>query len=277
MPSRRAAKMKQKSGRYTSMRETSLLWDAQNEVIYIGSTSEKNNDICLDLLYRSFEVKLGRITSSNLVSTFAEEEQRKEALNEVTPSVFAPNQTETMVTWWNGMNDNYDFLGNEFLLWLWWNWETKSDTIQLSDGSTVTGMFARSLSLDCPQGEFGKETISSESPVALPEAALAIRLGKLPRKTGLTLVRNGEQFDFTLQAETFSVSSAKITAINLDPGNKPDAEDRIASLREIGETLDLLFYAFCERRIGKPWKEERKKIAHWLRHDAPATSNRSAA
>ena len=60
---------------------------------------------------------------------------------------------------------------------------------QLSDGSEVTGMFARTLALECPQGESGKGTITAEDPTQLPEAAQAIRSGKLPRKAGLILVR----------------------------------------------------------------------------------------
>ena len=61
-----------------------------------------------------------------------------------------------------------------------------------------------------PAGRVGQETITSEAPSRLPEAAKAIRSGKLPRKSGMTLVRHGEQYDLVLQPETFSVSGAKI-------------------------------------------------------------------
>ena len=47
----------------------------------------------------------------------------------------------------------------------------------------------------------------------VPEAALAIQSGKLPRKAGLTLVRGAEQYDLTLQAETFAISGAKISQL----------------------------------------------------------------
>ncbi len=53
-----------------------------------------------------------------------------------------------------------------------------------NDEFEVCGMFARSLSLDCPFGESGKETISAESPISLPVAAVTVRSGKLPRKAG---------------------------------------------------------------------------------------------
>ena len=135
-----------------------------------------------------------------------------------------------MIQWWNGQSDNFDFLGNEFLLWLWWRWETQTDTIKLPDGSEVAGMFARSLSVQCPLGESGKGTISAEGPTSLPEAVQAIRSGKLPRKAGLTLVRFGEQYDLTLQAETFSVSGAKVR-IEEKVDGRGIMEDRVDGLR----------------------------------------------
>src|SRR5690606_19161135 len=110
----------------------------------------------------------------------------------------------------------------------------------------VAAMFTGTLSLECPHGESGKETISAESPVRLPEARQAIRSGKLPRKAGLTLVRHSEQYEFVLQAETFAVSGAKVIPADEQARGRAAAEERIDSLRQFGETITLLFQAFCE-------------------------------
>jgi hypothetical protein len=263
-------------GNYLRMSETSVLWDAATETVYLGGTSEKANDNCLEILNRAFGLEFSKVTSGSLAVTYAEggDSDLTASLYNTSATAFHPEGSNNVV-WWNGMNDNYDYLGNEFLLWLWWTWQSKSDTIKLSDGSEVSGMFARSLSLDCPIGEHGKESISAESPVALPEAILAIGMGKLPRKAGLTLVREDQQFDFTLQAETFSIGSAKISQIGNDDAIR-DSIDRIESIRQLSETLDLLFEAFCEKRIGKKWNAEQKKITDWLRSDQPRPKKRAA-
>ena len=264
-------------GNYLRMNEVSVLWDAPTETVYLGSTSEKANDNCLELLNRAFGLEFSKVTSGSLALELIEGADNADLLASIYNAVataFHPEGSNSVV-WWNGMNDNYDYLGNEFLLWLWWHWQTKSDTIKLSDGSEVSGMFARSLSLDCPIGEHGKESISADSPVALPEAILAIGMGKLPRKAGLTLVREDQQFDFALQAETFSIGSAKISQIGNDDAIR-DAIDRIESIRQLSETLDLLFEAFCEKRIGKKWNAEQKKITDWLRSDQPKLKKRAA-
>ena len=264
-------------GNYLRMNEVSVLWDAPTETVYLGSTSEKANDNCLALLNRAFGLEFSKVTSGSLALELIEGADNADLLASIYNAVataFHPEGSNSVV-WWNGMNDNYDYLGNEFLLWLWWHWQTKSDTIKLSDDSEVSGMFARSLSLDCPIGEHGKESISADSPVALPEAILAIGMGKLPRKAGLTLVREDQQFDFTLQAETFSIGSAKISQIGNDDAIR-DAIDRIESIRQLSETLDLLFEAFCEKRIGKKWNAEQKKITDWLRSDQSESKKRAA-
>ena len=95
------------------------------------------------------------------------------------PSVFVPGQTHQIA--WVPDETNRDFLGNEFLLWLWFYLENVSDAVPLSDGSEVTLMVSRSLVLECPRGQTGKETISSDGPTRLPEALRAVQSGKLPR------------------------------------------------------------------------------------------------
>ena len=199
-----------RSGRFRRMQQFPVLWDARQGILYFGGSSAAAGEQCCDLCSQAFEFELGRLTAGRRAQEWAAEAKRRKALEEATPSALRPGDARAEIAWWNGESGNFDFLGNEFLLWLWWRWETQSDTIALPDDSEVTGMFARTLSLQCPRDESGKETITAESPVRLPEAAQAIRTGKLPRKAGLILVRHGEQYELTLQAETFTISGAKI-------------------------------------------------------------------
>ena len=255
------------TGKFRRMQQFPVLWDARNNILYFGGSSATAIEQCRDLLSRAFDLELERFASGKRAEEWAAEAKRRKAMDEISPSLFFPNEPRAEIAWWNQEPDNFDYLGNEFLLWLWWRWETQSDTIELPDGSEVTGMLARTLSLQCPRGESGKETITSEAPSRLPEAAKAIRSGKLPRKSGMTLVRHGEQYDLVLQPETFSVSGAKIQTEEASEG-RGILEDRIESVRRLNETADLLFRSFCERRIGKHWSAELDQIRRWLKTDA---------
>ena len=262
-------------GNFKKLSEVSVLWDAVSDTIFLGGTSEKTNDTVLGLMERAFGIEVSKVTCGKLATEIADELDLNAGLYSVSPAPFGAEATGNVV-WWNGMGDNYDYLGNEFLLWLWWHWETNSNVIALADGSEVSGMFARSLSLDCPEGEHGKDTISSESPVALPEAALAVKMGKLPRKAGLTLVRNELKFDFALQSEMFSVGSAKIGSADESATTSHDLVDRVSNVRELADTVDYLFQVFCETRLGKPWDAELKKIQKWLGSETPSRRQKAA-
>lgn len=255
-----------RSGQYIKMQQFPILWDSRNALLYFGGGSSKASEVGKELLEKAFKLDLSRITASRLAIEWAAEARRRKALNDTAPSRFLGNASAPpMIQWWNGQSDNYDFLGNELLMWLWWAWENESDTIELPDGSEVTGMFARTLSIECPLGESGKGIISSEAPTSLPEARQAIRTGKLPRKAGLTLVRHGQQYELALQPESFVVSGAKIRIEEKVEG-RGQIEERIDGLRGLQETLDLLFQAFCTVRIGNDWPNELRKIRKWLRN-----------
>ena len=264
-----------RGGRFLRMQQFPLLWDARHGILYFGAASSTAADLCCDLFSQSFGLELVPMTASRRARNWATEAKRRKTLDQTIPSIFHTNNTTAEISWWNQQEGNWDFLGNEFLLWLWWRWETVSDTITLADQSEVTGRFARTLSLQCPRDESGKETITAEGPTALPEAVQAIRSGKLPRKAGMTIVHHGEQYDLTIQPERFIINGAKIHVEDTSQG-RGVPEDRIESVRSLHETIDLLFRAFCELRVGRNWSGELEQIGRWLKSDAARRKNPAA-
>ena len=89
------------------------------------------------------------------------------------------------------------------------------------------------------------------------------------------LVRHGEQYDLTIRPETFMVSGAKIHVDDTSEGRGVLA-DRIESVRSLHETVDLLFRAFCEQRVGKNWNGELEQIGRWLKSDSARRKNPAA-
>ncbi|TWU48765.1 hypothetical protein Poly51_46680 [Rubripirellula tenax] len=260
------------SGKYRRMQQFPLLWDYANGLLYFGGSVGNSSAYCTDLLERTFEIELRRLGAGVIAQDWAVEADRYAEIDGLSPISFLDGETTGGHVWANEHSNAPDFLGNEFLMWLWWTLENESDTITLADETEVTLMLAKTLSLECPMGESGKETISSEAPVKLPEAMQAVRSGKLPRKSGMTLVRDGRTFDLTLQAETFGISGAKI---HLDEDEEFDDEDRIDAIRTLGETVDGLFHVFCDRRSSDAWIKDIKKITKWL--NVSDRSNQKAA
>jgi hypothetical protein len=254
-----------KDGRYRKRKLIPVLWDILSNEVLFGSTSTSQVDRLLALFQHSFGYRLDPITAGNRAQQLAEVHQRLRQVDDSSPSPFVPGTTPEEVAW-IADDTSRDFLGNEFLLWLWYVTDELTDVIKLADKSDATVMLARTLMLECPRGQTGHETISHAGPSSLPEAKRAIQSGKLPRKCGLTVVRHSDQYEFTLHAETLGVGGAKLPTMPEDISDaRAKLEERATQIRQLIETLDLMYDAFGRDRLGKDWKETLPKIQKWLK------------
>jgi len=256
-----------KDGRYRKRKCIPVLWDRLSNELLFGATSIAQIDRLTSLFEQTFGRKLECITAGGRAYQLAELHSRTRMVDDSAPSAFVPGVTPPDVAW-IADESSRDFIGNEFLLWLWYHTDVESDTIKLADNSDVTLMLARTLTLECPRGQTGHETISSEGPARLPEARRAIQSGKLPRKVGLTLVRHSQQYELTLLAETLAVAGAKLPAPD-ESISEPRAklDERADQIRSLIETLDLLYDAFGQKRFGKDWEQELHGIQKWLKRE----------
>ncbi len=256
-----------KDGRYRKRKCFPVLWDRLSNEVLFGATSISQVDRLCSLFAQTFELELECVTAGRRAYHLAEADSRTRQVDDSSPSAFVPGFTPEDVAW-IADESSRDFLGNEFLLWLWYHTDVVSDSIVLADDSEATVMLARTLTLECPRGRTGHETISSEGPSKLPEARRAIQSGKLPRKTGITLVRAGEQFEFAIHAETMAVGGAKLPPID-EQITEPRAklEERVNQIRSLLEGFDLVYNAFGQKRFGKDWESELVAIQKWLKRD----------
>jgi len=154
-------------------------------------------------------------------------------------------------------------LGNEFFTWLWHTLDQETDSITLADGSEAAITLVRTLSLECPRGETGKETITADAPTRLPEARRALASGKLPRKLGLMVSRHDEPYEFSWSAENLAISGLKLPETEASE-ERPRIEERLAQTRSFLETTDLIYDAFLDRRTSAKWPEETVRIQKWM-------------
>jgi hypothetical protein len=264
-------------GRFRRMNHYPILWDGQSNILYAGTASSSVLERLQALFRETFDRDLEPITAGSLAMGLVSESGGNESTDSLIdrlhagPRLAIPLQGEggaepaSKIAWTESDPLSLDYLGNEFLLWLWHQLQNEGDVIALPDGSDVTVMLAKTLTLDCPRGETGRDHLTDEVPIRLPEAFRALQAGKLPRKTGLVVVRHGSQYELTIQAETLAVSGASLP--------KPEDEGlssheirlaRVDSLRHLGETLDFLFDAFRRRRTGPDWSGEVGRIRRWL-------------
>ena len=117
-----------------------------------------------------------------------------------------------------------------------------------------------------PRGQTGRESITHEGPTRLPEARRAIQSGKLPRKCGLIAVRHDTQYELTIAAETLAVSGAKLPVPEASE-ERARLEERVAQIRHLIETLDLIYDVFGAKRASDDWGKELAKMQKWLQRE----------
>jgi hypothetical protein len=256
-----------KDGRYRKRKCFPVLWDRLSNEVLFGATSLTQVERLASLFEQTFGKDLECVTAGRRAHQLAELSGRTRTVDDSAPSAFVPGKTPADVAW-IADESSRDFLGNEFLLWLWYQTDVVSDTVKLADDSEVAVMMARSLTLECPRGQTGHETISHDGPTRLPEARRAIQSGKLPRKAGLTLVRHDQQYELAVHAETLAVGAAKLPAPSDDAQDaRARIDERADQIRGLVETLDLLYDAFGKKRFGKEWEAELTAMQKWLRRE----------
>ena len=254
-----------KTGRYRRLRQSPILWDTRGDVLYLGATTAT----LLERLYPLFKETVGKrlepMTAGFLSQAWAEKHGITRRLENLKPTAFARDGRTNGDVYWTAHDPaSRDFLGNEFLLWLWYTLAEHTDTIELADNTHAAVVIVKQLTLECPRAETGKEIITCDGPAQLPESRRAIQSGKLPRKAGLLVSRQGEQYEFTLQAETFNVSAARLPKIEENDSPQAAAEERVEQLRHLSQTVDLLLAAFLKRRLSTDWPDEAHKVHAWL-------------
>lgn len=257
-----------KDGRYRKWKCVPCAWDAGTNALFFGATSLAHADRLEALWAATFQAgpdREGLAGGLSAVTPSALACARYPGAENEHLSPFVPGTTPEDRPYWCAAEGVPDFLGNEFLLWLWYLSDTAGDTIRTPDGSEITFMFSGGIKLDDPRAQAGDCTANSASAVRLPEARAAVRSGKLPREAALTVARNGDLFSFRLRAETLAVSGAKLPAIEDVKAQRDRELQRLQLVRDLAEAVDLLFGAFLARRMSGYWPHEVRDMGAWLK------------
>ncbi len=249
-----------RTGKHRRTRAIEILWDVPDKMLYAAANGTAF-ELLADLFERTFGIELSPVCSASIARQTLSDQQ----CSDLRPSPFADAPDDSQVAeypWAAKGAEPKNFLGNEFMTWLWWNSRNSKSV------DDIIVFFDRVVTLDCVYGQTGKDAIRGDAPTSTPEALAALRIGKVPRTAGL-IVYDGEcQFEFTLAAETLAVSGAKLPPI--DDADTPRVlfEERITSLRNFARAIDKLFAWFLVLRSGPEWAATLKRMRAWIARSA---------
>ncbi len=158
------------------------------------------------------------------------------------------------------------FLGNEFLLWLWFTSEQNGGTFDLSDVGEVVLVFDDQLVLEAFLAETEQSRMSGGAPTDSPEAKTALRAGKRVSKAKLRLLRGEREFVFTVSANDLDFSSVKVPAVL--KGDDERLLERLTLLDELAEIWWRLYQTFLTQRLNEDWASSEAAMRDWTQGDA---------
>jgi hypothetical protein len=249
-----------RSGKYRRSKLVPILWDLSNRTIYTPAAGSAQEDL-VEIFRRTFDLELVPLTAGALTVHAG---VNQGSIHDAKPTrfVLGPGGESQWpdYPWVLKSPEPKDFLGNEFLLWLWY----QESVSKIPDGWSV--MLCHAIELDCAYGESGRDVLRSVGVALMPEAMKALQAGKMPRKCGLMMEADGSQYSFCLQAETFAIGSLKLPEVEEADSPRTLLEEQITQLREFSKSIDQLYAAFLRERTSSAWASRRDAIRTWIQN-----------
>ncbi len=254
------------SGKYRRPVTKGVLWDVPAGVVY-ASISATQQEYLLELFERTFNLQLHPIGSGLQALRAMEGQGRRREYEDWMPTRFARGpeveDQPAEYPWVAKGPEAKDFLGNEFLLWLWHEAHMHAGTISTAAGE-VAIVIDRSLDLDCAFGVTGRDGLRGSGPARMIEAIEGLRSGKVPRKAGLILDFAGNQYNLALSGESLGVTGLKLPEVEEADNPRVLFEERITLLRDFAKALDALFDEFLANRSAATWAGVTTDIRQWI-------------
>lgn len=262
-----------REGRHRRSKLVPILWDTAKGIVYSPATVNSLEQL-RELFERTFGAELFPLTAGSLALRQLEHQGKRRDYEDLRPTRFAMGpEGESQVAeypWVAKGPEPKEFLGNEFLMWLWRDSETNGGTIELSDKTDVTVMIDRSLDLDCAFGQTGRDGLRGDGPTRMPEARDGLKSGKVPRKAGMIVDAGGEQFALTFSAEGFAFGSVKLPEIEAD-NPRELIEGRLDHLGTICHAFDEMYGKFLSLRASSKWEGWVGETRRWIAASAAKT------
>ncbi|MEM0914361.1 MAG: hypothetical protein AAGK09_07085 [Planctomycetota bacterium] len=276
-------------GLYRRSQLVDVAWDLKRGQLLCGATSEKAAEQLIRLMKEAFAVDLVPMSSGSRVGHAMREQGRGRDYEDMQPTPFTPPPAQArvdhdsagptqpierpLVPWVAKAIDVKDWVGNEWLAWLWWVTETGEGLIDPGDSllaSEIAITIDRSLDMECAWDATGKQTLRGDGPTRLPEAGEALREGKWPRKFGLLLSDGEYQWELTLQGDRYTVGAAKLPDADEAQTPREIVEHRLFATRRLLELIDAMFNVYVGLRMSDRWPTTRGAMQAWIKERVEA-------
>ena len=163
-----------------------------------------------------------------------------------------------------------EFLGPEFLLWLWWRSDVQGGVFDAGgEFGPFELWFDDKLVLSTPCVNAMEDTFDGGHPISSVEARAALRVGKVPQMARIRIVRASQEWSMVLRAGGLALDSLKVPAVLSREEDEVLAE-RMLLIEQVETMLDALYRQFLDLRLGEgptPWVQALGELRAWVLND----------
>ncbi|MBL8753669.1 MAG: hypothetical protein JNK15_10240 [Planctomycetes bacterium] len=164
-----------------------------------------------------------------------------------------------------GFDTTHQFLGEEYLLHLWWKIETEGGEFTLPGGRVVGVAIDDVLQFAPHDGDDTVHSLRRGMPTRSPEARTALRQGHRVSHARLLIAEGSRQWSVTMHGAVMKFGGVKLPEDAEECESAIDrTTDRAANWLALHEIVEALFGRFLRVRIGETWKQEAAAMAAWM-------------
>jgi len=160
-----------------------------------------------------------------------------------------------------------EFLGREFLLWIWFKADMGEGRFDLDEPGPVEMWVDRKIVLQS-EGDEGVEkiTCSGYNPY-MREARFALTGNKKITEAIIRLAVGDNEWSFTLDSTWLNLKSLKTPKVTQDRDEDPDGlfYDKVFLIEQALSAVDGVYACFIRLRLSPDWEEtERPRLLDWI-------------
>lgn len=162
--------------------------------------------------------------------------------------------------------ETHGFLGEEFLTWLWFRWESDGGEFHLPGGRVVGIMIDDFLSFAAPSDDETEQTLRHGLPTRTEEARTALRQGRRLRRARLIVAEGQRQWNVTIDGASMQLAGVKLPEDAEEAESDQDrTADRAANWFALHEIVLALYAMFLKERLADGYRQTSgERQAQWM-------------
>ncbi|HLC17313.1 MAG TPA: hypothetical protein VJL89_13925 [Thermodesulfovibrionia bacterium] len=165
-----------------------------------------------------------------------------------------------------------EFLGSEFLTWLWYMSEKHTGMFEIQDIGSVEVWFYDNVKLEKGKDGGNRESIICKGATSdLKEARLGLRTGKRLKEARLKIIIDDDEWFLTIDSGFLDFRQLKTPKIDKSDfaGDDKDADaafyEKVYLFERAVNVIDNLFMAFIQERLSNGWHQTAvPAIRQWI-------------